>query len=114
MVRTLSILSLSLALFFTLACISPPPTDRRVSLQGDVVYLYRDAQRVVLRHEAVPGWGQAGLTEIPVRDEAEYRQLRVGQRIAATLIVEGPSEQLIDIKVLHDPSTSESPNGQSR
>ena len=113
-VKTLSLLWLCLPLAFNLACTSPQPTNRRVPLQGEVVYLYRDAHRVVLRHEAVPGWGQAGLTEIPVRDEVEYRKLKVGQRIAATVIIEGPSEQIVDIEVLRDASTPESSDGLPR
>ena len=77
----------------------PEQAIRRFPLKGEVVYLYRDAQRVVIRHEAVPGWSQAALTEIPVRNEAEYRKLTVGQRITATVVVGGTSEYLERIEI---------------
>ena len=77
----------------------PEQATRRLPVKGEVVYLYRDAQRVVIRHEAVPGWSPAALTEIPVRDEAEYRKLKVGQRVTATIVVGGTSEYLERIEI---------------
>jgi Cu/Ag efflux protein CusF len=68
-------------------------------LKGEVVYLYRDAKRVVIRHEAVPGWSRAAITEIPVRDEAENRKLKVGQRVTATVVAGGTSEYLEGIEI---------------
>src|SRR6266849_2314395 len=90
---------LALAVYGSGCSNQPEQAIRRLPLKGEVVYLYRDAQRVVIRHEAIPGWSQAAMTEIPVRDEAEYRKLKVGQRVTATVVVGGTSEPLEGIEI---------------
>src|SRR6266849_688724 len=90
---------LALAVYGSGCSNQPEQAIRRLPLKGEVVYLYRDAQRVVTRHEAISGWSQAAMTESPVRDEAEYRKLKVGQRVTATVVVAGTSEPLEGIEI---------------
>lgn len=102
-------LSPILVVVLFLACTTPQPVNKRLPIEAEVVYLHRDVPRVLLRHGTVPGWAESGLTEIPVKDETEYKALRVGQRVIATVVIETGTEHLSGIKVIKEPEIQPGP-----
>ena len=60
---------------------------RQFPLEGEVLRLEPKNQVAVIRHEEIQGWMEAMTMEFPVESEAEFRKLRPGDRIRATVFV---------------------------
>ena len=73
---------------------------RRYPVTGQVVVVASSISHVAVRHGRIPGWGQARVTDFPVKEKSALKQLRVGDRIVATIFQKGPEYWLGDIRVV--------------
>jgi Cu/Ag efflux protein CusF len=62
-------------------------TVRRLPLKGLVRALVPEERLAMIRHEAVEGWMPAMTMEFEIRSPEEFRRLRKGDAIAATVVV---------------------------
>lgn len=88
------ILWLGLALLSTtIACSSfkpaPAEPEKHYQLTGEVKTLDDKDQTVTIQHQAIGDWMSAMTMEFPVRSKEEFAQLHVGDRITATVNVQG-------------------------
>ena len=60
----------------------------RYQLNGEIVHLDPVHQLTVIRHQKIEGWMEAMTMEFPVKNIDEYRRLRVGEHITATVYVQ--------------------------
>ena len=87
-------LCLGLALLTTtVACSSSKPTpaepERHYQLVGEVKALDDKLQTATIQHQAIGDWMGAMTMEFPVRSKEEFAQLHVGDKITATVNVQG-------------------------
>jgi len=54
---------------------------------GEVVRLDANLKVALIKHEDIPGWMKAMTMEFPVKDQAEFNKLKVGDQITATVFV---------------------------
>lgn len=83
----------------TLTSVSPPSASaKRYPLKGIVVAVVASKPEIVVRHEEIPGYMAAMTMPFPVRDDPKVvGLLRPGDRIEATLVVDGGSYFLEEI-----------------
>lgn len=62
-----------------------PPV--RYPLKGKILELHRDYSLATVEHEAIPGYMEAMAMKFPLKDKRLFDRLKVGDRIAATLVV---------------------------
>jgi Cu/Ag efflux protein CusF len=96
------ILWLLLALLSTsLACSSSKPTptelEKHYSMIGEVKALDNKDQTATIQHQAIGDWMGAMTMEYPVRSKDEFAQLHVGDKITATVNVQGGDYNISDI-----------------
>lgn len=79
--------------------VSPPSASaKRYPLKGVVVTVAASRPQIVVRHEEIPGFMAAMTMPFPVRDDPKVvGLLRPGDRIEATLVVDGDSYFLEEI-----------------
>jgi Cu/Ag efflux protein CusF len=79
-------------LSITIACSSPKsgPTEpeKHYQLIGEVKALDDKVQTATIQHQAIGDWMGAMTMEFPVRSKDEFSQLRVGDKITATVNVQ--------------------------
>jgi Cu/Ag efflux protein CusF len=77
----------------TAACSSSklPSTEpeKHYQMIGEVKGLNQKDQTATIQHEAIGDWMGAMTMEYPVRSKEEFDQLRVGEKITATVNVKG-------------------------
>jgi Cu/Ag efflux protein CusF len=77
----------------TAACSSskPPSTEpeKHYQMIGQVKELNQKDQTATIQHEAIGDWMGAMTMEYPVRSKQEFDQLRIGEKITATVNVKG-------------------------
>ncbi len=88
------ILYLGLALLsISIACSSTQPApaepEKHYQLIGEVKALDDKVQTATIQHQAIGDWMGAMTMEFPVRSKEEFAQLRVGDKITATVNVQG-------------------------
>ena len=88
------ILYLGLALLLiNIACSSSKPTaaepEKHYQLIGEVKALDGKVQTATIQHQAIGDWMGAMTMEFPVRSKEEFVQLHVGDKITATVNVQG-------------------------
>jgi len=99
----------SILLFAGLACLlaagacssaKPPSTEpeKHYPLIGQVKVLNQKDQTATIQHQAIGDWMGAMTMEFPVRSKDEFDQLRVGDRITATVIVRGMDYDISGIR----------------
>ena len=92
------------AFFLTLAlmaaaCGGGASTDRKqYTLQGQVLSVQVERKEAIIRHEEIPGFMAAMTMPYSVLDAKEYRDLKAGDLISATLIVEPTKAYLEQVK----------------
>lgn len=74
-----------------------PAPVQRYQLVGEVVRLEPERTTALIKHEEIKGWMEAMTMEFPVRDKAEFAKLTQGQRIRATINVQGYDYWLTEI-----------------
>src|SRR5437667_4428571 len=73
---------------------------RRYPMQGEVKALDPNAKTAMIAAGKIGDWMEAMTMEYPVKPEAEFRKLHVGDRIEATVVVTDPGYYVTDVKVL--------------
>ncbi len=91
----------AMALFVLLAGCQQQPTSTAVkeeakdqpvkqyALHGEVLRLDPQGKIAAIKHEAIGDWMGAMTMEFPVKDQAEFDKLRAGEKINATVFVQG-------------------------
>jgi len=95
MIRTLL---LSLAIFLA-ACGSKAPAAKRYPMEGEVKALDAQSKTATIAAGKVGDWMEAMTMEYPVKPDAEFQKLHVGDHIQATVVVQDPNYYVTDIKV---------------
>jgi Cu/Ag efflux protein CusF len=73
---------------------------KRYSMQGEIKALDPAAKTANINAGKIEGWMEAMTMEYPVKPEAEFSKLHVGDRIQATVVVNDVKYYVTDVKVL--------------
>ena len=74
-----------------------PSDEHRYELKGKVVAVDKRGRSVTVAHEAIPGYMEAMAMPFKLKDEWAYNELAPGDRLQATLVVQGESTWLEDL-----------------
>jgi protein SCO1/2 len=74
--------------------------EKEYSLQGQVVDLIPERRKVIIAHDDIPGYMQAMTMSFVVKEGEKYEELRPGDEIAATLIVQKNRSWLQNIQIV--------------
>ena len=98
--RFISYLGLAL-LSMSIACSSsrpaPAEAEKHYQMIGEIKALDSKVQTATIQHQAIGDWMGAMTMEYPVRSKEEFAQLHVGDKITATVNVQGPDYNISDI-----------------
>jgi len=94
-----NILALPVLLLFALAACGHKPPEKRYAMQGVVKALDATAHTATIDAGKIGDWMEAMTMEYPVKPDAEFQKLHVGDKIDATVIVGDPAYYVTDIKV---------------
>jgi Cu/Ag efflux protein CusF len=97
MTRTIVVLSLALAL--VLAGCHSKPEPKRYPMQGEVKALDATAKTATIAAGKIGDWMEAMTMEYPVKPDADFQKLHVGDKIDATVVVVDPTYYVTGIKV---------------
>ena len=97
MTRITTVILLAVALLFA-ACGSKPQ-PKRYPMQGEIKALDSNAKTATIAAGKVGDWMEAMTMEYPVKPDAEFQKLHVGDHIEATVVVVDPSYYVTDVKV---------------
>lgn len=95
MTKAICLLLLALAL---VGC-GARETAKRYPMQGDVVAVDPAAKSATIAAGKVGDWMEAMTMEYPVKPDAEFQKLHVGDRIQATVVVSGDQYYVTDVKI---------------
>ena len=73
---------------------------KRYPMQGEVKSLDPSAKTANISAGKIEGWMEAMTMEYPVKPEADFGKLHVGDRIQATVVVNDASYYVTDVKVM--------------
>ncbi|HEY1240700.1 MAG TPA: copper-binding protein [Bryobacteraceae bacterium] len=73
---------------------------KRYPMQGEVRALDPAAKTANIKAGKIEGWMEAMTMEYPVKPEAEFAKLQVGDHVQATVVVNGDAYYVTDVKVL--------------
>jgi Cu/Ag efflux protein CusF len=93
------ILLLSLTIFLA-ACGSKAPAAKRYPMEGTVKGLDATSKTATIDAGKVCDWMEAMTMEYPVKPDAEFEKLHIGDHIQATVVVQDPNYYVTDIKVV--------------
>lgn len=97
MTRIWTVLLLAAALL-TAGCGSKPAA-KRYPMQGEVKALDAQAKTATIAAGKIGDWMEAMTMEYPVKPDAEFQKLHVGDKIDATVVVVDPTYYVTDVKV---------------
>ena len=100
MTRILTLLLFTLALA---ACGAQKPAAKHYPMQGEIKALDATAKTATIDAGKIDNWMEAMTMEYPVKPDAEFQKLHVGDHIEATVVVEDPSYYVTDVKVTPKP-----------
>jgi len=95
MTRRTSVLLLALAL----AGCGAKNQAKRYAMEGEVKALDPSTKSATIAHGKIGDWMEAMTMEYPVKPDAEFQKLRVGDRIQATVVVSGDKYYVTEVKV---------------
>jgi Cu/Ag efflux protein CusF len=96
MTRTIHVLLLVVAL---LAGCHSKPEAKRYPMQGEIKALDANAKTATIAAGKIGDWMEPMTMEYPVKPDADFRKLHVGDKIEATVVVVDPSYYVTDVKV---------------
>jgi Cu/Ag efflux protein CusF len=62
---------------------------KRYQMRGQIIQLDTINHTATIQHEKIDGWMEAMTMEYPVKDSDEFQKLTAGDRITATVFVQG-------------------------
>src|SRR5436853_219552 len=94
--RLTAILVLTLALA---GCRAKLPEGKRYPMQGEIKALDATAKSATIDAGNIGDWMPAMTMEYPVKPDADFQKLHVGDRIQATVVVSDPGYYVTEVKV---------------
>ncbi|MDQ2856116.1 MAG: SCO family protein [Acidobacteriota bacterium] len=91
-----------LSIAILMACRRPGSNGRRFDFKGKVVSVDKDKQEVTVAHEEIKGYMPGMVMPFKLKEAWPFDILVPGNEIAATLVVDGPSSWLEDVKVTQE------------
>ena len=88
----------ALLLLMLAGCARKAPV-KRYPMQGEIKALDASAHTATIAAGKIGDWMEAMTMEYPVKPDAEFQKLHVGDRIEATVMVGDPAYYVTDIKV---------------
>jgi Cu/Ag efflux protein CusF len=79
---------------------------KQYALHGEVLRLDTQGKIAAIKHQKIGDWMEAMTMEFPVKDPAEFDKLRAGEKINATVFVQGNSYWVGGIQEDTAPATS--------
>lgn len=76
------------------------PEGKRYQMQGEVKALDPTAKTATIAAGKIGDWMDAMTMEYPVKPDAEFQKLHVGDKIEATVVVQDPSYYVTDVKIV--------------
>jgi len=95
MTRRTSVLLLAL----TLAGCGAKGEGKRYAMEGEVKALDPAAKTATIAHGKIGDWMEAMTMEYPVKPDAEFQKLHVGDHIQATVMVNGDKYYVTEVKI---------------
>jgi Cu/Ag efflux protein CusF len=95
MTRRTSVLLLAL----TLAGCGAKDQTKRYAMEGEVKALDPAAKTATIAHGRIGDWMEAMTMEYPVKPDAEFQKLHVGDHIQATVMVNGDKYYVTEVKI---------------
>ena len=95
MTRRTTVLWLALAL----AGCGAKDQAKRYSMEGEVKALDPAAKTATIAHGKIGDWMEAMTMEYSVKPDAEFEKLHAGDRIQATVVVDGDKYYVTDVKI---------------
>jgi Cu/Ag efflux protein CusF len=86
-------------LFLLLAGCAHKAPEKRYPMTGEIKALDATAHTATIAAGKIGDWMEAMTMEYPVRPDAEFQKLHVGDKIEATVVVGDPAYYVTDIKV---------------
>lgn len=94
-----SITAVLLLLVLMLAGCAQKTPGKRYPMQGEIKALDASAHTATIAAGKIGDWMDAMTMEYPIKPEAEFQKLHVGDKIEATVVVGDPAYYVTDIKV---------------
>jgi Cu/Ag efflux protein CusF len=83
-----------------LAGCGPKAETKRYPMQGEIKVLDEKSKSAMIAAGKIGDWMEAMTMEYPVKPDAEFQKLHVGDKIEATVVVADPSYYVTDVKVV--------------
>jgi len=90
---------LPVLLALTLAACAEKKPSKSYPMQGEIKALDAASHTATIDAGKIGDWMEAMSMEYPVKPDAEFQKLHVGDKISATVIVGDPAYYVTDIKV---------------
>ena len=82
------------------ACASKK-AEKRYPMQGEIMALDASAHTATIAAGKIGDWMEAMTMEYPVKPDAEFQKLHVGDRIEATVVVGDAAYYVTAVKIAH-------------
>ncbi len=92
-----------LALAVLLAACGSKSQSKRYPMQGEIKALDPAAKTATIAAGKIDDWMEAMTMEYPVKPDADFQKLHVGDQIQATVVVAEPAYYVTDVKVVTEP-----------
>jgi Cu/Ag efflux protein CusF len=86
-------------LLLVLAGCAQKAAEKRYPMQGQITALDATSHTATIAAGKIGDWMEAMTMEYPVKPDAEFQKLHVGDRIEATVVVGDPAYYVTEIKV---------------
>ena len=88
-----------LALAMGLAACGQKVESKRYPMKGEVKALDANAKTATISAGKIGDWMEAMTMEYPVKPDAEFQKLHVGDKIEATVVVTDPAYYVTEIRI---------------
>ncbi len=80
-------------------CAQPKVEEKRYPMQGEIKALDASSHTATIAAGKIGDWMEAMTMEYPVKPDAEFQKLKVGDHIEATVVVSDLKYHVTEIKV---------------